>query len=152
VLSLSDNVEVDVVRFRAAARRALAAGPTDDGEAAAELALSWYGGDLLPDSVYEAWADAPREGLRRDRLALLDLLADRSAARDDLALARERMETAIDADPYDEARYERLASLLLRHDRRAGAAAVLKRAREVLDELGLAPSPRLQQIGEQLTH
>jgi DNA-binding SARP family transcriptional activator len=54
------DVEVDVDGFRELAGTARAS--RDEGDLAAAIAA--YTGSLLPDDLYEPWADAPRDALR----------------------------------------------------------------------------------------
>jgi DNA-binding SARP family transcriptional activator/tetratricopeptide (TPR) repeat protein len=143
LVSLADDVDVDAARFRSLARRALTAGATDDGRVHAVDALATYGGDLLPDSLYEPWAAVPRERMRVDRLALLDLLTDAAEADGDVAAMARLLDDAIEADPYDEHRYVRLARLHAAQGRPGAALAVEGRARRALAELGLDVSDEL---------
>ena len=86
------EVVVDVERFDLAVE----AFRSDGGLSSAEAALQLYGGELLPDDLYEPWTE-PHRGLRRT--AYLELL--RATARwDQLVLA----------DPLDEEAHLRLVS------------------------------------------
>ena len=143
-LSLSPRVDVDVDAFEAAAGRALQGDPAD-----IEEALESYGGDLLPESVYLAWAAAPRERLRRRRVQLLDLAAEAAEQRGRVDEAIRHLEEAIDAEPYDETRYVQVARLL-GTERRGAAHDVIERARRRLADLDLEPSPALEEAASQL--
>ena len=114
----------------------------------ARAALARYRGDVLPDDLYEEWADPPRERTRRTMLQLLDLCADAAAARGDLDETRRVIELTIDLAPYDDARYLRAASALLEQGRRGAALTVVRRARAALAELGLQPPPNLISLEE----
>lgn len=146
LIGLADDVVVDVVAFRSLARRVRALADDPASDALARAALRLYGGDLLPDSIYEPWAAAPRERLRRDRLALLDVAARHADRRGDVDDAVSLLEEAIESEPYDEERYVRLGEVLLRHGRRSAAAAAARRGIRIVSELGLAPSDELRQI------
>ena len=148
LIVLAPDVEVDVLRFRAEALEVLGGRVTDAAEAEtiAMTALGRFGGDLLPESIYEAWTTAPRERLRRDRLALLDLVVGWRLERGALDEAIVLLEMAIDLDPYDESRYVRLGRALLDAGRRGPAAAAARRGRQVANELGLEPSADLVAI------
>jgi DNA-binding SARP family transcriptional activator len=63
----SQPVETDADHFDTRARAALAGGDA----AACAAAASAYTGDLLPGSLYETWAQAPRERLRSRYVELL---------------------------------------------------------------------------------
>jgi ATP/maltotriose-dependent transcriptional regulator MalT/DNA-binding SARP family transcriptional activator len=149
-LRLAPEIEVDAIRFEEEAARALATGLPGERSALARAALARYRGDLLPDDPYEAWAAGPRERLRRRCLALLDLLAGEAEARGDAAEALRLLERGIDADPYEQERYLRSARLLLGQGRHVAAARVLRRARDVLERLGLPAPPELVELARQV--
>jgi len=141
-LSLADSW-VDAWAFRVAADRAMAGvGQTRGPLAAAALAL--WTGELLPTDPYESWAVGPREQLRRRRIELLDLVADEAAARGSLDEARFALEQAIEADPYDDTRYLKVAGHLMALGRREPARRMLQRAVAALADLGLEPSPDIR--------
>src|SRR6478752_5369376 len=96
MLGLAADVEVDVAEFHALAERALRDGSAD----AASAAIALYRGPLLPDDVFEPWAELPRD---RARMVYLDLLrqagqweallrAEPSDEQAHLALVRDRAE------------------------------------------------------------
>lgn len=147
-LRLADGVGVDLRRFEALASEALAAAASGGAgaPAVARAAIEDHAGDLLPDSPYESWAAAPRERVRRRRLELLALLAADHRANGRVDDAVRLLEQAIDLDPYDEERYVVAAELRREQGRHGAAMALLARARAVVAELGLAPSPRLVEV------
>lgn len=149
-LALADGVVVDLALFDALSRRALAGVEDDGAEHLAERALALSADVLLPEDLYRDWAAAPRERVRRHRLALLDLLAGRAAGRGDLTTAERRWLEAIELEPYDEARYVAAARRLLVAGRRGTAHRLLDRAERALAELGLASTPELLQVREEL--
>ena len=152
-LSLAPGVAVDVRRFCEAADAALvAASAGDDGPAAelARAAVSHYSGDLLPAARFDEWTAEPRENLRRRFVAVLDLLSADAAEREEHDEAVAFLERAIDADPYDEERSLRAARLLLGQGRRAPALRVLQRAQQMMEGLGLPPSPGAVELERQL--
>ena len=143
-LSLGPN-EVDAEAFERAAERAVEA----TGEARpglARSALARYTGELLPTDRYEAWATAPRERLRRRYLELLDLLVDDAVDRGDVDEAIRLLDRAQEAEPLDEDRHLRAAELLLFQGRRGSALALVERAEELRNQLGLEESPRLSRL------
>jgi len=133
VLGSSD---VDAYDFEQEARAAL-----DGREAgAAGRALSRYHGPLLPDDLYEEWAAAPRERLRRLFVAVADAAAAAAEAGGDVDEALRCVERALELEPHDEARYLQGAKLLLDQGRRGAALALLSRGERALGELGVLPS------------
>jgi DNA-binding SARP family transcriptional activator/predicted negative regulator of RcsB-dependent stress response len=90
------DVSVDAVEFRAAAEATLANADSADGAAAtAAAALEQYGGVLLPDDLYEPWAQEHRESLEQLHRDLLRLTG--------------RWEELVAADPADEEAHLTLA-------------------------------------------
>lgn len=153
-LRLAADAVVDLHRFERLARAALIASKASDSEAPslARAALAAHGGALLPDSPYDAWATSSRERVRRRLLELLDLLAadhQRAGRTDD---AVRLMERGIELDTYDEERYVAAAELRLAQGRHGAALSLVRRAREIVTDLGLAPSPHLLEIEHQLRH
>lgn len=113
---------VDVARFSELAGRALELRDVD----AARVALSCCGGELLPDDRYEAWAEEPRDHLRRRRLDLLRLA--------------ERWAEVVELEPGDEPAH---LALMRRHaangDRHAALRQFERMSRVLRRELGVAP-------------
>ncbi len=118
------ELTVDVDEFELAADAARA----DDGPEAAGEAVAHYAGILLPEDLYEPWAEEPRERLRRRHLELL-----RAAGRYDELVA---------ADPLDEDAQLALVRDHVRKGRRQSALRALDRMTELFRrELGVAPGP-----------
>ncbi len=152
LLALAEEVQLDLMRFKLEARQALALGVAG-GHAAVALArsaIARYRGDLLPDDLYEEWADTPREDARRTMLDLLDLCAAAAAERGDLDEARRMVERTIELAPYDDDRYLKVASILHEQGRRGAALSVLRRARSTLAELGVPLPAELRDFEETL--
>jgi DNA-binding SARP family transcriptional activator len=146
VVALAAGVESDAAAFEQEARQALGSLAAGDQVRAATLARSAverYRGDLLPADPYETWAAEPRERLRLRCLELLDLLAARAEASGEADESARLVQRAIDAEPHDEQRYLKLAALFTAQGRSGSARAVLRRARSMLDELGITPSTDL---------
>ena len=115
---------VDVDEFEHAAD---AAHPDDGPEAAGE-AVARYAGTLLPEDLYEPWAEEARERLRLRHLELL-----RAAGRYDELVA---------ADPLDEDAQLALVRDHVQRGRRQSALRALDRMAELFRrELGVAPGP-----------
>lgn len=138
---LDGTVTVDVLEFSRDAHRALTGDRGDPATVeAARRAVARYRGELLPADRHVESTAAPRERLRRQLLALLDLLAQDARGRGDLSAAAEWLDQAITVEPYDLARYPQLAGLLTVLGREADARRVLARADAAHTELGV-PSP-----------
>lgn len=145
-LILAPAVRVDVDSFEDAADQA-STGPVEERAGAARRAVALYRGELLPGDRYADWAAAPRERLRRRYLALVDLLADDAERRGDLDEAVRQLDAAIAADPLDERRPVRAATLLLAQGRRTSAREVVARALASSAELAVDPSRELRELG-----
>jgi LuxR family transcriptional regulator, maltose regulon positive regulatory protein len=151
-LCLGPDVHTDVQAFTDDARRALllAAGGSREAVSAARAALARYGGDLLPGDPYEPWVELPRQRLRNQALALLDLCADWAARAGDLDEAVRCLDRAIELAPDEEERYLSAARHLLTQGRRGAARRMVQRARSVVDNLGVQPPALLVRIEDQL--
>jgi DNA-binding SARP family transcriptional activator len=127
------DIEVDVDTFRSLARTA----QTSLREADIAAAVSAYSGALLPQDLYEIWAESPREELRTTYVGLL-----REAGRWDDVLSE---------DPTDEEAH--LA--LIRADLERGDVRAAERQFERLDHallrgLGTRPSPAAEELRARL--
>ncbi len=151
-LRLAPDATTDVHSFEADARRALALAGQRSLEAvsAARAALARYHGDLLPDDPYEPWAELPREQLRRNALALLDLCAGFAASTEDLDEAVRCLERAIEMAPDEEERYLAAARHLITQGRRGAARGILDRARAVVADLGVEPPAALRELEQRV--
>ncbi len=116
------SVAVDVDRFEQLAQAALLGGEREACAQAADV----YGGDLLPGTTYEAWAEPARERLRARFIALL-----RASA---------QWERLARLEPSDEHAHRELMAHELAAGNRAAALRWYARLREALQhELGVAP-------------
>lgn len=116
------EVDIDVERFEAAARDALA----DGDPAACRDAADRYVGELLPDDRYESWLAEPRHRLRRRYL--------------DLLRAGTLWARLADEDPTDEQAARSLMRAHLDGGERREAIRCFERLREALhDQLGVGP-------------
>jgi DNA-binding SARP family transcriptional activator len=120
-----DNVIVDGAQFEQYAESAVA----DGGIAAAKAALALYGGELLPQDLYEPWAEQPRLYLSRLHAELLHQAED--------------WHRVLAADPTNEPAHLALA---LRYAERGDRPAAFRQLDELdrvmRHELGLGPSQR----------
>jgi len=123
------NVDTDVDRFRALAQAALSSESTER----ATEALSLYGGPLLPDDLYEPWAQDYREALRGLHLDLLRMSS--------------RWEELVREDPLDEAAH---LALVREHADRGDIRSSLRQFERMdqalRNELGTAPSPEAEEL------
>lgn len=127
------GVVTDVEEFERAAEAALG----DDDVDLAERALATYRGDLLPDDLYDPWAEAPRErlaGLRRELLRLTG-----------------RWEELVALDPADEEAHVALIRRSIEAGDHPGALRQYERLERALaSELGLRPGPAAQALRAEL--
>jgi predicted ATPase/DNA-binding SARP family transcriptional activator len=148
---------LDLARFEqlaAEGRRAVEEDRPADAAASLRAALELWRGEPLADLAFENFGQ--REIARLEELRLV-ALEDRIDA--DLALGRHRdvvgeLEALIAQDPLRERPRAQLMVALYRSGRQAEALEEYRRARQTLaDELGLDPSPDLQQLERAiLTH
>jgi DNA-binding SARP family transcriptional activator len=150
-LCLGPEVQTDLQAFADNARRALslAASRSREAVSAARAALARYRGELLPEDPYEPWAEVPREQLRRQALALLDMCAQSAAEAADLDEAVRCLERAIEIAPDEEDRYVAAAGHLLLQGRRGAARSMIQRARAVVEEFGVRPPATMLEIEQQ---
>ncbi|HEX9711021.1 MAG TPA: BTAD domain-containing putative transcriptional regulator [Actinomycetota bacterium] len=126
------EVEVDAEEFERDARKALG---TDD-PAACERAAEQYGGELLPEDRYAAWAEEPRDRLH---LRFVEVLRRAGA-----------WERVLEVDPADEEALQALMQAALRAGNRREVIGRFEQLRERLRlDLGLGPDPRSITLYEQ---
>ena len=126
-------MDVDAQEFERSAEAALAAA---DPRAAGRAADA-YGGDLLPQDLYDSWTEAPRDRLRLQYFQVLRLA--------------ERWEVLTAADPGDEHAHLALIRRLARAgDRRAAMRQFERLERGLRRELGVAPSESALRLRDEL--
>lgn len=124
-----EEVDCDAIRFEAAADRALASRDAQACKAACQL----YGGDLLPDSRYEPWTEAPRRRLRGKYVELLRHSGD--------------LERLLREEPTDEAAHAQLMREELAAGRRSSALRWYGHLRDHLQQsLGVRPGPQVEAL------
>jgi predicted ATPase/DNA-binding SARP family transcriptional activator len=129
VLTLtSDRLRIDVEEFEAAARAAETAGSIESYRRALEL----YGGELLREDRFEAWADPRRQALRERQLVLLVELARRCAEGGDDVSAIAALQQALVEEPLHERAHRELMRTYARTGRRQRALAQFHLLREAL--------------------
>ncbi|WP_222263160.1 AAA family ATPase [Modestobacter marinus] len=128
------DVQVDVERFLALARVALAGGTAADVDAA----LAAHPGPLLPDDLFEAWTGAERDRVRQVHL--------------DLLRAGRRWEDLLREEPADEqAHLALMRELADRGDRRGALRQFERLDRALRAELGVGPSAEAVALRDRLT-
>ena len=146
----TDTNGLDAARFEQLideARAALARGEAEDAAATFREALALWRGPALADFAYEQFAQREIRRLEELRLAALE---DRIDA--DLALRRHEtlvaeLEALVAEHAYRERMQAQLMLALYRSGRQAEALDAYGRARRTLvDELGIEPAPRLQDL------
>ncbi len=127
------EVRSDVDEFRDRAREALASGAPE----AVERALAAHTGRLLPDDLYEEWAEEPREAIR---LLHVDLLRRAS-----------RWEDLLEEVPTDESAHLALIRQYAQQGDVRGALRQFERLdHALLRELGTTPSPKAERLRARL--
>jgi DNA-binding SARP family transcriptional activator len=148
--ALVADEELDLDRFERSLERGRAALEADrPDEAAADLreALALWRGSALSDLPEEARRAAEAERLEELRLTALELRheAELACGRHDAAVAE--LETLTAEHPYRERFLRQRLLALYRSGRQAEALEVYRNARRALaDDLGLEPSPALQEL------
>lgn len=151
LLQLAPEAVTDVEVFRRLAVQAL--DPSTPEEKSAELArfaLSLYEGELLPTDRYADWAAATRESLARLQIQLVELRVRQAITEQRVHEALGLLDQLIEADPYDERHYLRVAELHEQTGNRRLAVTALGRAERTLAELGIPPSPEMRRLSERL--
>src|SRR4249919_435434 len=142
--------ELDLHRFERLVdegRSLLARGLAADASERLRGALSLWRGPALADFAYESFAQAAIARLEEIRLAAVELRIEA-----DLALVRHdelvgELEALVAEHPLHERLQMYLMTALYRSDRQAEALDAYQEARRALvDELGIEPSPALQEL------
>jgi predicted ATPase/DNA-binding SARP family transcriptional activator len=143
LLSLAPEVALDVDDFEATATHAESTNDPADLEAA----VAAYGGELLPEDVYEEWVIERRRSLAERHVHLLLALA---AARDP-ASAVDLLHRTIVADPLNEEAHRALMRAYAATGRRTQALAQYESLRRTLaDKLAADPEPLTRELYRQL--
>ncbi|HEX7312109.1 MAG TPA: BTAD domain-containing putative transcriptional regulator [Gaiellaceae bacterium] len=144
---LSASVGVDARRAYELAARLESSGARNGD--AKELELLLAGGELLPD-WYDDWVLVERERFHEVRLRALETLCESHLASGDVASAIGCASAAVRADPLRETSRRMLIRSLLVEGNRAEALAHHRQFRQVLQPLGLVPSPRFDELAHDL--
>jgi DNA-binding SARP family transcriptional activator len=150
-LRLAPEVRVDVRETAALAHRLLAASETPEGESEVELDPARLTGELLPD-WYDDWVLIERERLRQLSLHALEALGERLLAAARLGEALEAALAAIAMEPLRESAHRLLIRIHLAEGNAAEAIRQFDFCRRLFrDQLGLSPSPQLEELVANLT-
>ena len=147
VLCPESDLWVDVETFeeaRLTARRSR-------DPAAYRAAIELYSGDLLPDDLYEDWAETRRADLRRLYLTLLAELAGLHEGRGEYGAAAEALQGVVAEEPANEEAHASLMRLFANSDRQGEALAQYERLREILSrDLGTQPGATTRRLREDI--
>lgn len=136
----SEGVWIDVEAFERDVTR------TDDAKAI-ERALALYDGDLLPEDLYEDWASARRDSLRRQYGDAMLTSAVRLAEAGDRAGAIERLAKLIANEPANEVAHARLMRMYWLEGQREKALRQFDACREALRRgLDAEPSEETERL------
>lgn len=142
--------EIDADEFLAAVaegRRILREQAWEQAGAAFSRALELWGGDPLPEDLYEAWSTAPRRRLLDAHQEALEGAAEAAMASDDHANAVALARQAAEQEPLRETAHLLLARALRAGGDRPAALDVLKDfSRRTREELGLDPPPAVREL------
>jgi predicted ATPase/DNA-binding SARP family transcriptional activator len=145
---LAPDVWIDIEAFRHWARTAR------DSRSDPELyeqALSIYGGDLLPEDVYEDWTEPCREEMCRLRDELLLAVARLYVAAGELGLAEERLRELLRVDPLREEAHRSLMRICVEAGSRDKALRQYRICRELLErDLGVEPSDETERLHREI--
>jgi DNA-binding SARP family transcriptional activator len=148
MVGLAPETWVDVEAFREAhqAARQVRTDPRRYADA-----LKLYGGDLLPEDIYEEWTQAPREELKGLRRQLVLDLASLHELRGEGEAAIQRLEALVRLDQLDEEAHRALIQLYAESGNRQRAQRQFERCRDALQrELRVEPSEETEAIHRRL--
>jgi predicted ATPase/DNA-binding SARP family transcriptional activator/DNA-binding CsgD family transcriptional regulator len=114
-------------------------------------ALELYGGELLPEDLYEEWDEGRREELRRLYLSLHIELAESYEERGDLSSAVQALRKAVAEEPTYEEAHVGLMRLYALSESKEEAIRQYERLWETLSrELGIEPSASSRALKEEI--
>jgi predicted ATPase/DNA-binding SARP family transcriptional activator len=139
--------QLDIHRFERLLAKAREAAGTIDAANRFEEALALWRGPALADFAHEGFAQAEIGRLEELRLVAVEGRLDAELAAGHHAELVGQLEALVAAHPLRERFRAQLMAALYRSGRQADALAAYRAARTVLaDELGIDPSPELQQL------
>jgi len=141
--------DVDLWRFQAALPPPGASTGDPEWAAALQGAADMYDGELLA-GVDWAWADVPREDLRRRAVDVLVSLGATRLVAGDVRGALDVLSHAIEVDPVGEQLYRRIMRLHAKQSHLDEVEATFERLKARLSELGLEPTEESEQLVAEL--
>jgi predicted ATPase/DNA-binding SARP family transcriptional activator len=142
-LGPAERVRVDVDGFEAALRQAW----QSSDPMASHIALDAYRGDLLPEDLYEDWADGRRTAMRASYPTLLRRLAQLHEQRGNLDQAVAALQLLVAAEPLDEHAHTALMRLFAETGRQHHALEQYDQLLTLLArELGAEPQPATREL------
>jgi predicted ATPase/DNA-binding SARP family transcriptional activator len=145
-----EPTDVDAVAVLAVVAAASGLLEADDDSGAAELSaatLKRFRGVALQAAGEGEWAEPHRARLEEARTKLLEIHLTARLRIGEVADVVGDLEAAVAAYPFQESLWELLITALYRAGRQADALAAYQRVRRQLaEELGLDPAPRLQEL------
>lgn len=130
------SCKVDLHAFEDLAR-AVAAAQDDERVSRARVAVAAFTGPLLPDDLYDNRIAQRREVVRQRVLGLIDVVLMAALEEDDMEEAMDRLESAMELDPYDQERPLRVARALIAGQRCLAASDLAARVIAAANELGV---------------
>jgi DNA-binding SARP family transcriptional activator len=138
---------VDLEAFEAAA----AAARRSRDPAAYRAALNLYAGDLLPEDLYEDWAEERRTQARQTYLILLVEMAELFEERGDIGSATDALRQAVSEEPAHEEAHNHLIRLYARSGQRYQALRQYEQLREALRRrFGTEPGAASRSLYEEI--
>jgi tetratricopeptide (TPR) repeat protein len=150
IIRWAEGVEVDVHHFDELARRALRLRVGPEAAALASRAVELYRDDLTPMERSSHEVAIARDRLRRSYVGMLDLLAEEELRSRHPEAAADLLRRARDAEPSDEVRHVKLATVLLDHGDLRGARAALAEAGRAAATFDWPVSERVVELEERL--
>lgn len=148
-LGLCADIEIDVRKVTAFARRLNEAAPGLPPVDVSSVRLAELSGELLPD-WYDEWVQDERESLRQIRLHALEALADVLSSTGRHADAIQAALAAIRLEPLRESAHRTLIQAHLAEGNRSEARRHFRQCRQLLiEELGVEPSESMRQLLEE---
>jgi predicted ATPase/DNA-binding SARP family transcriptional activator len=143
-------VETDVAQFEAALQAAARAGNAVQQAQILTEAAELYRGELLPGR-FETWVLAERQQLEERFLRTLEQLVAHCERMGDFTQALRWARRAVAADPLREEAQHALIRLLAASGKNAAARRQYQMLKRLLqDELGLSPTPEIQDLADTL--
>jgi predicted ATPase/DNA-binding SARP family transcriptional activator len=145
---LAPDVWIDIEAFR---HRARTARDSRGDPELYERALSMYGGDLLPEDVYEDWTEPCREEMCRLRDELLLEVARLHVTAGETGLAEDRLHELLRADPLREEAHRSLMRIYVEAGSRDKALRQYRICRELMErDLGVEPSEETEHLHREI--